>query len=104
MVGKAIFLFVIATKFFSVFAQGYKKSNVSCYEELGETDSMKTIIECCSLCSVTDSCQGVSFENGICKTLKNVIIWGHKELEAWVEKSLLEPTGKNFTTYLFKEF
>ena len=96
MVTKYFKLFVVLSNLCLITAyngKGYKKANISCFETISES-KVQTLIECCSLCSATDSCQGVSFENGNCKTLKNVMVWGHNELEAWIDASLLQPTGK----------
>ena len=88
----------IALIFFSLlnltFAKLYKKTHISCYEELERTRQAKTLIECCGFCSITLNCQGVIYENTICTPINGVMKWSHNATIAWVDSSLKIPKRK----------
>ena len=66
--------------------QGFKKSNLSCYEILEESSIFKTKIECFGFCMTQELCQGVLFNGEVCKTMKHVVATRLGSVEGWVLK------------------
>ena len=70
---------------------GFKRTEVSCFEELAKSKITKTLIECLGLCLTFDNCEAVQFDGKDCKALTNLTccIDGEK-YEVWVDKRLLD--------------
>ena len=49
----------------------YQKTLVQSYEIIEEPQEAQSDMQCCTLCSNTDGCQGIKFEDSQCSLLKN---------------------------------
>ena len=89
------------------FGNFYKKTPISCFEEIGSTTEAKTLIECCGFCSVTPNCQGVIYDKTTCTAIKEVMKWSPNGTMAWIDSSLKIPKRKGLqleSSYFFIEF
>ena len=70
--------------------QGFRKTKIRLYDELKATQNVSTLIECCSFCMATPTCQGVLYGGGkqTCKAIKNIHLDENGQHSGWAIKNL----------------
>ena len=77
---------------------GFKKISVNCFDTLGTSYNLKTLIECCGFCMAMPTCEGVRFDGTNCQTLTNLTTCcptNDNVKKAWVETKIVEKIQAN---------
>ena len=59
----------------------FSKTNVSCFDDLMQSDKPNSLIQCCGYCLNTPTCEAVEFQNEICRMFSNLLCCQESEME-----------------------
>ena len=65
-------------------SEGFKQTFVKSFDAIETSQTMKTLIQCCSFCLAKSPCEGVQFDGKSCTSLSNVLTTTIGTSQAWV--------------------
>ena len=70
----------------------FSKANVSCFDDLMQSDKPNSLIQCCGYCLNTPTCEAVEFENEICHLFSNLLCCNiiEMEKEVFVDDTIMD--------------